>query len=212
MVIININDRRSDAIIVLSRDNPVVVPLHSATPYTVRFLIESLGPHPCQLGPRKAIMILRDIWDIIMAPITAQLPSAIGPLSTKPRIWLCPVGIASKLPLHAAGPYKRGAKNLAHLFTVSYTTSLGSLIRAQESTTAVPATETSDKRLLVIEQPGAPNESPLPDVDRETEAIQHVAPHAVVLKSPQSTKEAVLKELRECNWLHFACQCCPTRS
>lgn len=205
VVIVNINKRRADAIIVLSSGNPVCVRLPDASPETLQKLVDRLGKRQAECDVGVAIEILREIWRVIVAPVVAQLRAAPIQLPPKSRMWWYPVGAASMLPLHAAGPYKRGEANLAHIYASSYTPTLGALIRARESRLAGPATQTPVRSLLVVGQSDTPNERQLPAVIGEIRAIKTLAPDASVLESSEATMEAVLQGIQDCKWLHLAC-------
>lgn len=167
--------------------------------------IDRLGKRQAECEVRVAINILRELWWTIVAPIVTQLRSAPILLPLKSRIWWCPMGAASRLPLHAAGPYKRGELNLPDLFVSSYTPTLGAIIRARQSKLASPARQTSVRKILVVGQSNTPNERPLPNVVEEIKSIQNIAQEASILQSSEATKEAVLDGMQECNWLHVAC-------
>lgn len=206
VIIVNINGRRSDAIIIHSEGEPVLVPLPEASPEAVREIIDGFGKRPAECETRKAISLLQEIWAIIVELVVAQLlqaPTFAGP--DRPRIWWCPTGIASKLPLHAAGPYKRGEKNLGHIFISSYTPTLSTLIRARQARGDIPTTRESARSILIVGQPDTPEENPLPQVVDEVLAIKGHVPHASLLLSLDGTKEAVLSGLCQNAWLHLAC-------
>lgn len=205
IVIVNINKQRSDAIIVHSGGDPNLVPLFEASPEAVQAIVDGFGERPAECTTRKAIGLLKEIWAIIVGPIVAQLLQILNGDLDKPRIWWCPTGVASKLPLHAAGPYKRGEKNLNDLFVSSYTPTLGTLIRARQSKVADLTGKQSPKSILVVGQPDTPEENPLPQVVEEVQAVKRHAPHASVLMSSEGTKEAVLSGIRANSWLHLAC-------
>lgn len=205
VVIVNINRRRSDAIIVYSSGEPDVVPLPEASPEAVQTIINGFGERPAECATRKAIGLLREIWTTIVEPVVVQLLQTMAGGSDKPRIWWCPTGVASKLPLHAAGPYVRDEKNLSHMFVSSYTPTLGTLIRARQSKEIGPTTEESTKKILIVGQPDTPGENPLPQVVDEVQAIQKQAPHASVLLKSEGTREAVLSGIRANAWVHLAC-------
>lgn len=208
VVIVNINRLGSDAIIVVSPGDPVLVQLPNAPPEILQGLIDRLGTRPAECPRNVAIDILRLIWKIIVAPVVAALP-----LTTQSqlnyRIWWCAIGAASRLPLHAAGPYRQGEKNLSQLFTSSYTPTLGALLRARERVEGPTAQHPVQQMLLVgvSETPEEPHLLKLDNVEEEITAVQNLAPEKVtrVLRASEATKEAVLKEIQECNWLHLAC-------
>lgn len=205
VIVVNITHRRSDAIIVVPSGEPVVVPLPDANLVAVHTLIACLGERPAERHQDDVICVLREIWRIIVEPVVARLRSAPIELRRKSRIWWLPIGAASRLPLHAAGPYAEGERNLSHIFVSSYTPTLGALIRARQTRLIVPETKKTLKSFLVVGQSDTPNERPLPKVDEEIQAIRACAPSASVLESSGATKKAVLDGLGEHAWLHLAC-------
>lgn len=203
VVIININKRRSDAIVIVSSGEPIVVPLLKVNPEVANALANHLGERPAECHQSDVIFVLREAWRIIVEPVVRVLRESGIALPQGSRIWWCPIGASSRLPLHAAGPYIRGERNLPHIFISSYTPTLGALIRARQARSA--PLEKPTKTILVVGQPDTPFERPLPKVLEEVQAIRDRAPAASVLQSSGGSKEAVLKGLGEHAWLHLAC-------
>lgn len=206
VIIVNISSLRSDAIIVVRNlTHAITVPLPAATPEAVMRLADSLSPRPAELDERTAIGILRNIWNLIVKPVVDEL---IGPrikLSLGCRIWWCPTGAASRLPLHAAGSYRSGERDLPHLFPSSYTASLGALIRARRSENHVTAAAASFPKMLVVSQPDTEGERNLPAARKEVRSISKLIPSATVLEGSAGTREAVLTGIAEHEWIHLAC-------
>lgn len=203
VVMINVEEDRTDAIILLKDKDPVLVPLEDADFDLVKSLADGLGPRPAELHDNDLVNILRVIWDVIVEPIVeALLPLLKADTKRKPRIWWCPSGAASRLPLHAAGPYKKGARNMNHLFVQSYTPTLATLLRARQKRSA--QLRTTKPNILLIGQPDTPNERPLPKVVDEIHAAASQAPGASILMSSAATRKAVLDTLGEHAWLHLA--------
>lgn len=205
VVIVNINTRRSDAIVILRTGPPLLVPLPDADLGIILKLSDRLGERPADCEIRVAKPMLRQLWSIIVAPVVAQLQNLPTRLPERSRIWWCPTGPASKLPLHAAGPYRKGENNLPHPFLSSYTPTLGALICARQPRMGNQVTNPPVKSLLVVGQADTPGEKELPRVIDEVRAIQGCAPHASILQSSAGTKDAVLNGIQTHNWLHLAC-------
>jgi hypothetical protein len=64
---------------------------------------------------KGAIKVLRALWDLVVLPVKEQLVR-LG-VAEKTRIWSCP----ACLPLHAAGRYVDGQRNLPDMYFSSYT-------------------------------------------------------------------------------------------
>ena len=83
------------------------------------------------------------------------------------------------LPLHIAGPCRKGQWNLPNLYISSYTPTLTALVRARRRNPSNSTTE--QKRLIAISQAKAAGESELVSVGTELDNIgQRVAalPHS----------------------------------
>lgn len=130
VILLTVEWKRSDAIIVPAVGDPVLVPLPEVSPRVVHHLANQLGQRPAERHADDVIFILREVWRIMVAPIVAQLLATPIELRRGSRIWWCPTGATSRLPLHAAGPYSQGQRNFSNNFVSSYTPTLGALIRA----------------------------------------------------------------------------------
>lgn len=84
VVIVNINERRSDAIIVLQTEDPILVPLPDASPEAVQEIADGFGERPVECTDRKAIALLREIWDLIVEPVVTQLLQILPAHCAKP--------------------------------------------------------------------------------------------------------------------------------
>lgn len=201
VIVINISRFRSDAIILPTAEPPVVVPLPDATPEGVQLLANRFGARPAVINDQDAVEILREIWRVIVRPVVTRLRSRTNPLPFGSRIWWCPTGAASRLPLHAAGPYMARQRDLPHIFTSSYTPTLGTLIRARK------ARRPSNyiRSLLVVAQPETPGEKPLPSVLKELEMVQMQVHGANALEGSAANRDPVLKGIADNAWIHLAC-------
>jgi hypothetical protein len=172
--------------------------------------------------------LLRWLWDTIAEPVLEAaddllhgsshgtppsedglLRSAGGMASSEggvpPRIWWCPTGPLTLLPLHAAGRHGgsavwrhgRGPTVLDQVVS-SYTTGLAALIRARGR----PA---GAAKVLAIGMPETAGMSALPGVREELRRIGAAVPDAVALVGADATAERVLRALRGHSWVHFAC-------
>ncbi|KAF8839722.1 hypothetical protein BDN67DRAFT_1056352 [Paxillus ammoniavirescens] len=72
--------------------------------------------------------VLRCLWATVVSPVVIELEK-VG-VKKDSRIWWCPSSVFTALPLHAAGPYHPGERNLEHHYISSYTPSLSTLIKA----------------------------------------------------------------------------------
>lgn len=195
----------SDALIVRRSGEPALVHLPYATGAAVQKLSTRLKKAPAELQDKEVVEILRELWNIVVGPVARRLQWRVGGAPPGSRIWWCPMGRASRLPLHAAGPYAPGQPNLPDLFISSYTPTLGALIRARETRLRNPSGPSSYPTLLIIGQPETPNQIPLPNVSKELDVIRTQVPDATILEGDVATSEAVLDAISSHDWVHLAC-------
>ncbi|KAJ7855045.1 CHAT domain-containing protein, partial [Mycena leptocephala] len=145
--------------------------------------------------------ILEALWTLIVQPIFR----ALGWKKTqKPgRLWWCPTGAFSFLPIHAAGIYDGGieADCVSDYVVSSYTPTLSSLLN--------PPTETAASfKMTALIQPNTPECLPLPGTEEELTRIEGQVPQQWLNslgRTSQATVEAALVHLRESSIVHFAC-------
>ncbi|KAF9463793.1 CHAT domain-containing protein [Collybia nuda] len=198
VIMLSINDTHSNATILTTSVGPIVVPLLDADPVILDNLVQWLSDTTSGIRPSKTIItILQYFWTAIVEPVVKQL--SLLQVPEKSHIWWCPISCFSALPLHAAGPYKKGLKNLPDLYISSYTPSLESLIKARESMTRSHSTP----NLLLISQP----ETALPGMLEETKIVERYRKDINIdtCSGEGAHKEAVLKGLQSHSWVHFCC-------
>ena len=196
IILINISNYRSDAIILHINSPPLLVPLPEVQPSYLTDLAEQLTLAQGKADHSKDIPpILRALWKNIVSLIVDHL-AEMGVVE-KSRVWWCPTSELSGLPLHAAGPYRPAQKNLPDIYTSSYTTTLSALIRARSNTSrqyVVP-------KLLVVGQPG----ETLPNVKTEIDNLRQLGDFVDVLVGAEANHDRVLRGLQQTSWAHFAC-------
>jgi CHAT domain len=225
VVIINISRYRCDAL-ALTSDGIRLIELpdlrHGDVSQRVtRFLgaLDALqtgadGDTAILLGARRILAdTLRWSWDVITGPVLDGLgisgpPEKGGPW---PRIWWCPTGAASFLPLHAAG--RHDSRDAAVPSTVvdrvvsSYTPTARVLRRALQD--AVRAAEPGRGRALeaplIVAMPTTPGATDLPGRQREADHLIAGNPDGRMLAGPEATRSAVLSAIPYSRWIHFAC-------
>ncbi|MFI6070485.1 CHAT domain-containing protein [Actinoplanes sp. NPDC051343] len=136
--------------------------------------------------------LLRDLaW--LRSRVVRPVLSELGLLSTPgaaPRIWWCPVGIASFLPLHAAAMDE---------VVSSYTATVGAL-RPRDT----PARR-SGAGFLLVEMSRTPGARDLPGARAEARQLAGLAPGLTHLSGRAATRDAVLAALPRHRIAHFAC-------
>lgn len=151
---------------------------------------------------RRLDHLLAWLWDVAAGPVldrlgmTVQLAAAEGPAS--PRIWWCPSGLLSFLPLHAAGHHATRSdsrpKTVIDRVISSYIPTIGMLERARQA----PA-QTAGSMLIV-----APGNAGTGGLMTEPEATGKRT-GVTVLAGPAATPGAVLSALPNHGRVHFAC-------
>jgi hypothetical protein len=143
------------------------------------------------------------LWDTVMLPLLPALTAACAAQAgQRPRIWWCPTGPLTFLPLHAAGHYGGTGDSVSSRFVSSYTPTLGLLIRARGRISRPD----QGGRPLVVALPETPGQPPLPSADVEADDFSSQFGHASQLRGTRATISAVQRALEEGPYLaHFAC-------
>ncbi|KAJ7281903.1 CHAT domain-containing protein [Mycena rebaudengoi] len=199
VILVNVSQYRSDAIILLHDGPPTVVPLPDVTPEGMKELNARFLKARQMDNPKYIIVILRSMWNDVVQPIVAQLLELEVPHNT--RIWWCPTSFLCGLPLHAAGMYKPQEPHatLPNLYISSYTPTLSALIHAR--TDAPPEGEPAAVQLLVVGQAGAD----LPTVVEEIAEVKSLGAFVNALEGAAATPARVLPALQQHAYVHFAC-------
>ncbi|KAG8905989.1 hypothetical protein FRB99_007846 [Tulasnella sp. 403] len=202
VILVAIGQFRSDALIVSKEGSPLVVPLPDASRESMWSLSRKLAEHVKDKRDRGVAEVLAVLWEVVVQPIAKELEGTLR-LPRKARIWWCPTTPVSRLPLHAAGVYSRAGQNLPDLYTSSYTSTLGMLVRARESLGLYRDLE--GPHMIAVGQPETPGQVELPAVHEELRCIKKRFPWAHILEGEHGTREAVLSHLRSHHWLHLSC-------
>jgi hypothetical protein len=213
VIIVNASKYSCDALIVFFDRDPVHIPLE-ITHEDVRDLstkLHSLTVRSTRDDVTKELgFFLRNLWDQIVSPIVDCLQTFHPSQS---RIWWCPTAEFSVLPLHAAGPYRKGERNLPHLYISSYTPTLTALIRARRPDPLNSAT--GRKRFIAIGQATAAGESELFSVGAELDNIRQCVDGLATfthIDGEEACAPRVIDELGKNEWVHFACHGLPNRN
>lgn len=210
VVVVNVSDIRCDALVV-TVDDVEVVPLHPLTTTDVahcaRAFVEVVNatrvfgelPASRRTDVAESLRQILDwLWRMVAQPVLDRLhvpEQAAG----WPRLWWCPTGLLTLLPLHAAQTYL--PERLAdvgvpdHVIS-SYTPTLRTLIAARRPATPAPA------RCVAVGLPTTPGQRDLKHVERELATVTYYLP-ATTLVGPAATRAAVSESLRTHACLHF---------
>ena len=212
VIIVNASKYSCDALIIILDQDPVHIPLQ-ITQEDVQDLSKELRTLTVRArrvdATKELASFLRKLWDQIVSPIVDRLQTTHPPQS---RIWWCPTADFSVLPLHAAGPYRKGQRNLPHLYISSYTPTLTALIRARRADPTNPTT--AQKRFIAIGQAKATGESELLSVGAELDNIGrrvHGLATFTRIDGEESCTSRVVEELGKNEWVHLACHGLPNR-
>ncbi|MDX3373320.1 CHAT domain-containing protein [Streptomyces sp. ME02-6991-2A] len=216
VVVVNVSTYRCDALVVTADAGIDVVPLPGLTlEATVARAAEFIGGVDTAYGERgvdEAVAMMRTLsgtlgwlWDAVAAPVLEHLGLDSVPRDGDPwpRLWWCPTGRLSFLPLHAAG---RGAADsgtwVVDRAVSSYTPTLRALVRARGGLVSGGSGRPSPLVVALAETPGA---APLPGVAREVELLMELFPDGRLLAGPEATVAAVGRALEAHPWVHFSC-------
>jgi len=161
---------------------------------------------------RHAVLdVLAWLWDAIAEPVLTAL-GRTGPPETgipRPRVWWCPTGPLTVLPVHAAGRHPRlrtattsGTNCVLDRVISSYIPTLTALTRASQPSAPAPV------RQLTVGMCTTPGLPPLPAVSAELEVLARYFPPDGVnhqFAGPQATRTAVLNAIANHSWVHLAC-------
>ena len=206
VIIVNASKYSCDALVVFVDRDPIHIPL-LIIKQDVRDLSSKLRTLIMR-GKRSDVtrdlgLFLRELWDQVVSPIADFLRTTCPCHS---RIWWCPTAEFSLLPLHAAGPYRKGQQNLPALYISSYAPTLTALVRARQNYPSNSATE--QKRILRIGQAKATGQSELLSVGTELtnigERIDGLAMFTRI-EGEESCISRVTEELNKNQWVYLAC-------
>ena len=210
VAVINVNDLRSDALLV-GEDGVEVVRLPDLDPQALRtrvglFLAATRDAEHSRAesrqNERELTTVLEWLWDVVAEPILShlRLTDATTTAPTR-RLWWCPSGLLSLLPLHAAGYHQRHDTVLDHVQS-SYTPTLRALDHSRRARHHAPAWPPG---VLAVSMPSTPGQDALPTADREITALQALLGSSIeVLSGPAATRDAVTSALPGYDWAHVA--------
>ncbi|MEU3455129.1 CHAT domain-containing protein [Micromonospora sp. NPDC006766] len=147
-------------------------------------------------GQQRMSDVLEWLWDTYAVRALAVLKPGAQPR----RLWWCPVGVLSYLPLHAAGYHReRAGRTVLDQVISSYTpTPLALLYARRHRPHKTPA-------VLVVSVPEPAGAAPIPQCGREASGLAAMLPDATLLQDDDAAHTAVLEGLRTASVVHFAC-------
>ncbi|KAL0948525.1 hypothetical protein HGRIS_011085 [Hohenbuehelia grisea] len=208
VIIINCSEHGSHVIIVFAEGPPTLIHLDKTfreDAYAVRTMYldalwdaRGFRSSPGSFG-KTLETVASELWDLIVARVVEALAAA--KVAKGSRIWWCPTSFLSILPFHAAG---RGRKFLVDFYISSYTPTLKALIDARRpSPPSAPKAQKRYPHTFVVAQ--TQEASGLPSAAEEKIEICKLGPFVECIDEEQATREAVLRRLPSCTWVHFIC-------
>jgi tetratricopeptide (TPR) repeat protein len=222
VVLVNVSDLRSDALLV-TRSGVRALRLTSASAEAVRahvlefitalgeLTVTAVAPDVADRAEARLLGVLGWLWDAVAGPVLAELGITTRPDDDQPppRIWWCPGGLLSFLPLHAAGDHRTRfdatPQTVLDRVISSYTPTVRALLHARRP---APAVAESGSGILVVAMPHTPGAPDLPGAPRESAWLRaRFGPEVLVLSegSPLATHESVSAAMTSYPWAHFAC-------
>ncbi|WP_327002933.1 CHAT domain-containing protein [Dactylosporangium sp. NBC_01737] len=149
---------------------------------------------------RRLAEVLQWCWTGIAEPVLTHLglTAPPGPGQAWPRLWWCPTGPLTLLPLHAAGGH---GDAVIDRVASSYTPTVRALLEARHPRPGAGARDA----MLVVAMPDTEGQQSLPNVRREVDLLARLHPDVTVLEGPAATVEAVRDALHTHRWVHFSC-------
>lgn len=139
------------------------------------------------------------LWDAIARPVLKALGHTRAPRAAWPRVWWCPTGALTHLPLHAAGRHDVPGESVLDRVVSSYTPTARTLGHTRSRPPA------ARRDLLAVAMPTTPGHADLPATDAEATDLAALLAAAEPLRGPAATRTAVLAALPHATWAHFAC-------
>ncbi|KAH6905439.1 CHAT domain-containing protein [Coprinopsis sp. MPI-PUGE-AT-0042] len=168
---------------------------------------EERGAQPAKCRPAIE-RILQELWESVVKPVLEALAFTTKSAIPTTRIWWCPTGPFSFLPIHAAGVYGRGASSecLADYAVSSYTPTVSALaarIRERRERNI------GRNQLLLVSVPNAEGQASIPGTTREVQALHDFAIAEEIdhvrLEGEEATAESVMEEISRSSIVHLAC-------
>lgn len=209
VVVLNVSQYRCDALVV-TPGAVRVIPLPELTLADAERHANALRTAGSSAGEgsitvRAAIdAMLPWLWRAVTAPVLRELGLLQIPARVPlPRVWWCPTGPLTQLPVHAAASAPAGPGALDCVVS-SYTPTLGTLLRA---TLTPPGRTPRPQRLLMVTVSGtADHVGPtLRGAAQEKAAADRFAGEQTCYDGPQASTGPVASAMADHDHAHFAC-------
>jgi tetratricopeptide (TPR) repeat protein len=220
IVLVNVSDIRCDALLLTKEGIEVVaLPDLSAAALgerVVTFLTaldSATAPHadgPTRRAAEEHLTsVLEWLWDVVAAPVLDGLGITKPPGDGHewPRVWWCPSGLLSFLPLHASGRHETrfdpSPQTVLDRVVSSYAPTVRALLHARRPN---PRDEgpVHAGQMLVVALPHTPGEHDLPGALEEAALLARLFDTAL-LEGPSATWDEVRNSIPRYPYAHFAC-------
>ncbi|MEU5893517.1 CHAT domain-containing protein [Streptomyces sp. NPDC047461] len=212
VVVLTVSELRSDALI-LTPEGIEVVALPGVTPRAVQEQVENVLTYLDPDRPKPDAARRREeraafeatlgwLWDGVTGPVLDRF-------DTPPtRLWWCPSGLLSMLPLHAAGHHSTREdtvpRTVIDRVVSSYTPNLRALRHARRPRPGRDGD--TPVRALGVAMPHTPDARAIPRAVAETDLLRsRTRADVMVLEGPQATRDRLLTDLPAFDWVHLAC-------
>ncbi|MDT9701873.1 CHAT domain-containing protein, partial [Streptomyces sp. P17] len=202
VVVVNCHAVRTDAIIITGDDiDAIRLPITEED--ARRAAGELLGTQPDirsnSVAEQRFSEILEWLWDSVTEPVLHALGlDAPRPPAEAPRLWWCPTGVFTFLPLAAAG-YNGSSDTVLDRIVSSFTPTVRALTHTRRPRPAQPG------GFLGVAVPDVSGWPRLPGVADEIEFLRRCFPDGIFLTGADATAQQVVTQLANADWAHFAC-------
>jgi hypothetical protein len=224
IVLANVSRWRCDAIVITDTQTQVVELPHLTLDTVIEraniylralreFQASYHHPVTAHLILEQAITVTQEwLWDAVAEPVLTALGYHHTPRTGEPwpRLWWCPIGPLTLLPLHAAGYHhpddEPAGRSVLDRVISSYTPTVQALINTHTGEPGSTVT-TAERRLLLVALRHTPGQPELPNVDRERELLTGMFPDPghTLLQGSAATRAAVRDKLTGHAFAHFSC-------
>ncbi|KAK6537344.1 hypothetical protein TWF694_011536 [Orbilia ellipsospora] len=158
--------------------------------------------------PHSTELSLEWMWVCVARPVLDALGFTETPTDGDwPRVWWIPTGFLTRLPLHAAGyhfSFPRTNNTVMDRVMSSYSSSIKALIYGRRRGN-VGATHQQSDKALIVSMPDTDGQASLPNVEKEVGVLNDLCQSLkLVSVVPRSTRDDILKAMRDCKVFHFA--------
>ncbi|KAJ5414516.1 hypothetical protein N7509_001143 [Penicillium cosmopolitanum] len=213
IVMVNVTELRSDAIIICSSGISLVpLPTFStvqAQGWINQNLTIASSRRETALKNKAYCGFLSWLWHHCVKPVLSEISQFSHPSPENlPRVWWIGTGLASSFPFHAACETcnEPTTERTFNRVLSSYTLSIKALLHAREQISISIPSRKDTSKLLMVTMATTPGANNLPGVKAEKFAVLEALSDSIqldVLDQPDSA--SVIRRIRGCNIAHFAC-------